>query len=341
MTSYGDMGGNPFDGSQDAETNKTNGPVNAEPKSSGFCSALLHYAAGAPSLFRSRIAAAIMALSAVAPAAWIVGCEDHGSGGTASAPLERVALESGRTLIGAGWVNDWCWVPSGLLREQVRAMADAGWDAYLIEMGVAARWNGHTEEEVRKVIAERYPELVDMLADEGMILLNSIQNDNAGEGKFDDRSPPLSEQTEFSDWLVGLVAAVGRPDVVMVQPVAETKTDAGFALEDLCAAVLTNFTLVNNAGSRPDEKPFWAAYNATHPWGIESVYAEDIVVNDTTQAIIELDADGNMEGATSPAAVQRFFDKCRSVGAGLAGLYIFSAGDNPEVDYETINGVRM
>lgn len=289
-------------------------------------------------LWKSRLLAAAMVAAAIAPALLIIGCEDDSSGSSA-APAAPVVLEAGRTLLGGGWVNDWCWVPEDLLRGQIHAMAQAGWDAYIIEMGGAARWDGHSEEEARAVIAECYPVLVDMLADEGMVLLNSVQNDNSGEGKFSDRSPPLSAQAEFSAWLVNLVAAVARPDVVMVQPVAETKTAAGFALEDLCAAVLTNFTLVNNAGSRPDQTPSWAAYDATHPWSIETINGEDLVVGDTSPFIIEVDGDGDMAGWTSPDQVRRAYAACRAAGALFFGLYLFDAGEVPAIDYDTIRGV--
>ena len=291
-------------------------------------------------LFRSRIAAACMAVIAVAPALWITGCEDGHSSSQPSTVPQRVVLESGKTLLFGGWVNDWCWVPSSLLREQIDAMADAGWDGYLIEMGGSAKWGDFTEEENRSVISIRYAELVDMLAARGMLLLNSVQNDNAGKGKYGDQSPPLDEQQEFSAFLVNTIDAVGRPDVVMVQPVAETESNGGYALERLCAAVLTDFTLVNNGnGGRPNEKPAWATYNAAHPWGVDSIKAEDIVVGDTRQFIEEMDATGNMTGDTNPAKVQEAYDRCGEEGVGLFGLYLFDAGDNPKVDYATIQGV--
>ena len=122
----------------------------------------------------------------------------------------------------------------------------------------------------------------------------------------------------------------------MVQPVAETESDAGYDLERLCASVLTNFTLVNNAGSRPSSKPSWAHYNATHNWSIAKVYAEDIVVNDTSTAIIEVDADGNMDGPTNPDQVARFLARCEQVGALAAGVYVFN--HDGDIDIATIRG---
>lgn len=288
-------------------------------------------------LFRARLAAACLAVLTISPALWITGCEDGGSESSASAPSARVVLEEGRMLRLYGRVNDWPWIEESILLDEVAALDRAGWDGYLIEMGGAARWDGHPENEVRERIAERYPVLVDALGDRGMVLLNSIQNDNAGKGKYGDRSPPLSEQVGFSAWLVNLVASVGRPDVAMVQPVAETESDAGYDLERLCASVLTNFTLVNNAGSRPSSKPSWAHYNATHNWSIAKVYAEDIVVNDTSTAIIEVDATGDMAGPTNPDQVARFLARCEEVGAKAAGVYVFSH-DGP-IDYATIQGV--
>ena len=273
---------------------------------------------------------------AVLLAALCAACEDRGGASSGEPVMDRAVLASGETLLFGGWVNDWCWVPEETLRAQIDAMQDAGWDGYLIEMGGSARWRGHTEEEARKVIAERYPELVDMLAARRMKLINSVQNDNAGKGKYGDKSPPLSGQTSFSHWLVGLIAAVGRPDVVLVQPVAETESAAGFALERYCAAVLTNFTLVNNAGSRPESKPAWAHYNADHPWSIEKTSKEDIVISDTSTFIRELDANGNMTGATNPDRVMAAYQKCRSLGVKLFGLYLFDAGEQPEIDNATI-----
>ena len=286
---------------------------------------------------RSRIAAACMAVLAIAPALWITGCDDHRTGSASVQPPARVVLAEGRMLRLYGRVNDWPWIDEAVLMDEVEALHSAGWDGYLVELGGAARWDGHAESDARAIIAERYPALVDALADRGMVLINSVQNDNAGKGKYGDRSPPLSGQVGFSTWLVSLVAAVGRPDVVMVQPVAETESDAGYDLERLCASVLTNFTLVNNAGSRPSSKPSWAHYNATHNWSIAKVYAEDIVVNDTSTAIIEVDADGNMDGPTNPDQVARFFARCEEVGAKAAGVYVFSH-DGP-IDYATIQGV--
>ena len=288
-------------------------------------------------LLRSRIAAAVMAALAIAPALWITGCEDHRSGSASVQPPARVVLAEGRMLRLYGRVNDWPWIDEAVLLEEVAALDKAGWDGYLVELGGAARWRGHSEEEARALIGERYPVLVDALGDRGMVLLVSVQNDNAGKAKFGDKSPPLSGQVGFSAWLVNLVASVGRPDVAMVQPVAETESDAGYALERLCASVLTNFTLVNNAGSRPSFKPAWAHYNATHNWSIAKVYDEDIVVNDTSTAIIEVDADGNMDGPTNPHQVARFLARCEEVGAKAAGVYVFSH-DGP-IDHSTIQGV--
>ena len=289
-------------------------------------------------LIRSRIVAAIMAVFSIAPAIWISGCVGDGAGSSIYAPPARVVLGEGHMLRLYGRVNDWPWIEESVLLDEVAALDKAGWDGYLIEMGGAARWYGHPENEVRARIAERYPVLVDALADRGMVMLNSIQNDNAGKGKYGDLSPPLAEQVGFSAWLVSLVAAVGRPDVVMVQPVAETESAAGFDLERHCAAVLTNFTLVNNAGSRPNEKPSWAHYNASHPWSIGRVYTEDVVINDTSTGIIELDATGNMDGLTDPARVSSYFARCQQVGALAAGIYLFSHAG--EVDLATIQGVK-
>lgn len=272
-------------------------------------------------------------------AGFLCSCDDNETSTGVTYPPSRAVLADGETLLFGGWVNDWCWVPEELLRAQLDAMQDAGWDGYLIEMGGSARWRGHTEEEARKVIAERYPELVDMLAARRMKLINSVQNDNAGKGKYGDKSPPLSGQTSFSHWLVGLIAAVGRPDVVLVQPVAETESAAGFALERYCATVLTNFTLVNNAGSRPESKPSWAHYNADHPWSIEKTSKEDIVITDTSTFIRELDSNANMTGATDPARVMAAYQKCRSLGVKAFGLYIFDAGEQPEIDHATITGM--
>lgn len=288
-------------------------------------------------LFRARLAAACLAVLAISPALWITGCEDGGSESSASAPSARVVLEEGRMLRLYGRVNDWPWIEESILLDEVAALDRAGWDGYLIEMGGAARWDGHPEAEARAIIGERYPVLVDALGDRGMVLLNSIQNDNAGKGKYGDRSPPLSDQVSFSTWLVSLVAAVGRPDVVMVQPVAETESPAGFDLENYCAAVLTNFTLVNNAGSRPDEKPSWAHYNAAHPWSIAEIYPEDVVINDTSTGIIELDASGDMSGPTNPDQVSRFLDRCEEAGAFASGVYVFS--HTGAIDLATIQGV--
>ena len=287
-------------------------------------------------LLRSRIAAACMAVLAIAPALWITGCDDHRTGSASVQPPARVVLAEGRMLRLYGRVNDWPWIDEAVLLEEVAALDKAGWDGYLVELGGAARWRGHSEEEARALIGERYPVLVDALGDRGMVLLVSLQNDNAGKGKFGDKSPPLSGQVGFSAWLVNLVASVGRPDVAMVQPVAETESDAGYDLERLCASVLTNFTLVNNAGSRPSSKPSWAHYNATHNWSIAKVYAEDIVVNDTSTAIIEVDADGNMDGPTNPDQVARFLARCEQVGALAAGVYVFN--HDGDIDIATIRG---
>ena len=84
-------------------------------------------------------------------------------------------------------------------------------------------------------------------------------------------------------------------------------------------------------------KPSWAHYTAAHNWSIAKVYAEDIVVNDTSTAIIEVDADGNMDGPTNPHQVARFLTRCEEVGAKAAGVYVFSH-DGP-IDHATIQGV--
>lgn len=284
-------------------------------------------------ILQSRITAALMALLCLLPG--FIGC--GGDDSPAAPSSTPVILCPGDTIAAYGRVNDWPWISADLLHEEICALADNGWRGYLIEMGGSARLGKVSEEAAKSAIGERYPLLVQWCAEEGLTILNSVQNDNAGQGKFGDRSPPLSGQVGFSAWLVGLIASVGRPDVVVVQPVAETQTPAGSDLERLCASVLTNFTLVNNFASRPETKPAWATYNATHPWSIESISEAEIIVGDTSPIIIETDADGNMSGPSSPEQATRFYLACSSAGALFSGLYIFSH-DGP-VDYATIESV--
>lgn len=59
----------------------------------------------AAEILRARLAAAVMAVLAIAPALWITGCEDHCSG-SASAPPARVVLAEGRTLRLYGRANE-------------------------------------------------------------------------------------------------------------------------------------------------------------------------------------------------------------------------------------------
>lgn len=290
-------------------------------------------------LWKSRLVAAMMAVLSILPGLCLIGCEGDSSGSAAES-FGPVVLDPSTTLAFYGRAYDWLWVEETVMREEIKALAENGWDGYLIELGASAGLGDVTEAEARERIAERYPMMVDACADEGLFLfVGGVQNDNAGEGKYLSNEPPLSEQTEHSAWLVNLIAAVGRPDVVMVQPCSETKTQAGRDLERLCAQVLTNFTLVSNPnkGEVSADGGKWADYEAMHPWSIDDIVKADIIVGDTSGQIKELDLDGDMDGPCSPSSVYKFLKKCESVGAMLAGVYVFDFLG--PVDYATIEAL--
>lgn len=232
------------------------------------------------------------------------------------------ALRAGRTLRGYGRVNWWAAAGKAALRRDLVACAAAGVEIYTIEMAGWAESSVLRNEDRLREACALYAWLVEQCRALGLWLLVSIVNDNAGSGKYGDQCVSLAEAGDALNALAECVRKNGAENV-LVQPVAETRTDAGRAFVAHCVAVLNGFTLVNNAGSRPTD-PGGMQHFAWHPFKVADIAGAPtgaLVVSDTGSIVVELG--GSLDGPGNPEKVKAFARAVRSRGCPAAVYYAF------------------
>ncbi len=220
-----------------------------------------------------------------------------------------------------GRVNHWADSKSELSREL--ALMEAGHiDGYMIEMAGwgedkwSRRWLRRT--------ARRYRWLLGQCRARGLLLFVSVINDNMGKHKYGDTGPLLEAVEPKVQRLMQIVRTNG-PQQVIVQPVAETQTDAGRRMEEYALQTLPGFTLVHNGeGGFPKTVPSGFQYRAVHPAHIDSpVPADAFVVSDHGLIIRELTADRSLDGPADSLRLSIWIDKLRQARVPMIGYYVF------------------
>ncbi len=232
-------------------------------------------------------------------------------------PLQIV---QGKTQAWYGRVNAWA-QDSKALKKDVEACANAGVTGYMIEMMGWARYDAWTPKWLKET-EEAYELLVKLCRRHGLWLFVSIVNDNMGSRKYGDPGIKLSSVYDKALDLARIVRDNGR-DNVIVQPVAETTTDAGRKFEQDCVGILGGkFPLVYNGGSRPGGIPGGWQFRAWHPFKVkDKVPADALAISDTGSIIMQLGV--GLDGPAHPFALEDWARRIRAQGCPVAGYYAF------------------
>lgn len=226
-----------------------------------------------------------------------------------------------RTLHFYGRVNHWA-DSKGLIRTELDLMERYKVDGYMIELSGwgkdkwSRRWMRRT--------SHRYRWLLGQCRSRDLMLFVSVVNDNMGMHKYGDTGPMLEKVEAKAQRLLQLVGTQGQQNVI-VQPVAETQTEAGHRLEQYALQTLSNFTLVyNGQGGFPQSVPSGFQYRAVHPAHIDSpVPADAFVVSDHGLIIRELTSDRTLDGIADSLRLARWIDRLRLSGVPMIGYYVF------------------
>ncbi len=237
------------------------------------------------------------------------------------ASSEPPAIVQGKTQAWYGRVN--CWVENkAVLESDIKACAKNGVTGYIIELlswgrySVGASMKAQTE--------EAYKLAVKLCRENGMwLFVGGIANDNSGTGKYGDKGPKLSGQTDLLNWGLNLVLSQG-PKNVIVQPVSEAGvTSFGKSWNDAAGRILKDagFATVNNDnGGHPKSKPVWADWNSQHPCDKNTVVNGDLCISDCGMIIRQLM--GGYDTAGYPILVRTW--SARQKGhAPVVGFYAF------------------
>ncbi len=160
-----------------------------------------------------------------------------------------------------------------------------------------------------------------------------------GKGKYGDTGPALEAVYNYALQLVEIIRQSGTENII-IQPVAETSTEAGRRLEEHCAEVLKEFTLVyNGSGGYPKHCPEGFDFRAVHPSHITSTVPTDaLVISDHGLIIRELSQDGGLESKGDPEKVKLWADKLSRQGVPVVGYYAFKT---EEFDPATIRALGV
>ena len=167
-----------------------------------------------------------------------------------------------RLFAGAGNVNWWA---QSNAEVELNKLVAAGMPCYAIEAFGWGPTHGYDKPDEIITALER---IVSGCKKRGIVLFVSLTNDNMGQIKHGNTDPRklgdfLPQIEKVARWL----SANDWPGLY-VQPVAETQTDGGRAIEALCQGLFPKDRLVYNGdGGHPRSVPSWAgqaAYHATH-----------------------------------------------------------------------------
>ena len=223
-----------------------------------------------------------------------------------------------------GRVNHWADSPR-TLKQEVRLMARNGLDGYMIELaGWAAPWTDHWSDAWLRETERRYARLLRMCRRRNLVLFVSIVNDNMGRGKYGDTGPALEQVYGQALQLMQVVRKHGA-DHVVVQPVAETQTQAGRNFETDCLRALQGFTLAyNGGGGFPDRTPEGFHCRAVHPAHIGTAVPQGVMaVSDHGILIRELAADRSLDGPASDDRLTQWVENMKRMHVKAIGYYAF------------------
>ena len=220
-----------------------------------------------------------------------------------------------------GRVNHWAESRAELTRE-LDLMAQVHVDGYMIELSGwgEMRWNGRWH----RSVSREYSWLLRQCRKRNLLLFVSIVNDNMGRHKYGDKSPALAEVEDAARKLARMVRKAGAKGV-LVQPVAETQTEAGARMEQYCQHVLKDFPLVyNGEGGFPKRLPNGFQFRAVHPSSTHTSVPHGVfAVSDHGKLIRELNADGTLDGLADSTKLGDWIERMQASGAAAIGYYVF------------------
>lgn len=226
-------------------------------------------------------------------------------------------------ITGYGRVNYWA-TSKKELREDLARCAAAGVKCYHIEYCGFADTDILVSGKTEKT-RDMYKWLLKRCRALGMILFVSVVNDNMGSRKYGDQGVSLDKVYNKACNELEFIRKCGKANVLL-QPVAETQTDAGRRFDEFAKAILKGWPLVfNGEGGRPDGTN-GMAYRAVHPSSIANAgkYKGSIVSSDHGLIIRELAADGSLSGPGDPDKLHKFVEKALGASAPLVVYYAFT-----------------
>ena len=241
-------------------------------------------------------------------------------------------IRQGSPQLWYGRVNHWADDPR-LFREEIRLMVQNGITGYIIEMagwkaedspgGRAAADSSWSRKWIRRT-GRAYRRLLGECRRQGIWLFVSVVNDNMGLHKYGDEGPRLQAVYPQALQLVEIIRREG-PEGVVVQPVAETQTEAGASLESHCVSALKDFLLVyNGQGGSPRTVPPGFHFRAVHPAQLATPVPPDaFVVSDHGLLIRELTADGSLDAPGHPQKLPQWILRHWETGVPVIGYYAF------------------
>ena len=242
--------------------------------------------------------------------------------------LAQPAIEQNHTQAWYGRVNRWT-LSRDILHQELDLMQECGVSGYMIEMASWARYQKQPWDETWiKMIKREYRHLLKECRKRDIWLFVSIVNDNMGKGKYGDTGPALEEVYDYALKLAKIIKRCGSKGVI-IQPVAETNTQAGKRFELECITLFDGFTLIYNGDyGSPKTCPNGYDFRAVHPSHITSnVPTDAIIISDHGVIIRELSIDGGLESKGDPNKVKMWVEKLSQQGVPVVGYYAFKYED--------------
>ena len=245
-----------------------------------------------------------------------------------STSLAQPAIEQHHTQTWYGRVNRWT-ISRDILHQELDLMQECGVSGYMIELASWARYQQQPwNEKWLKMIKREYRHLLKECRKRDIWLFVSIVNDNMGKGKYGDTGPALEEVYDYALKLAKIVKQSGSKNII-IQPVAETNTQAGKHFELECITLFDGFTLIYNGDyGSPKTCPNGYDFRAIHPSHItSSVPSDAIIISDHGVIIRELSIDGGLESKGDPNKVKMWVEKLSQQGVPVVGYYAFKYED--------------
>lgn len=244
-----------------------------------------------------------------------------------------------------GRVNTWASESEKKLRTDLILCKSNGIDGYHIELSgwdsnsTGGIWNN---QKLFDRTINRYEWLVKQCRALGLWLFVSIVNDNMGSGKYGDKSPTLDKVFSKALSLMDVIKKCGSNNI-LVQPVAEAHTDAGFKFERKCKKDLNGFNLVYNGDWGRPGSAKGMKYRAWHPSSISSISkiknaSNCIVSSDHGNIIRELSY--GLDGKMKPDKIAKFYNNVKSINAPVCCFYAFLLKDTDKSGIEEFGKLK-